>query len=173
VNPLVSVVMGSDSDLPTMVECVKALQTYEISYEVLVLSAHRSPEQTTAFARQAEARGVRVIVAGAGGAAHLAGVIAAHTSLPVIGVPIDSSPLAGFDSLLSTVQMPPGVPVATVGVGKMGAKNAAHLAARILALESKGLSERVKEKQRQMTEDVLKIATTLPAKLKELLDKKA
>ena len=168
----VAVLMGSDSDLPTMVECVRTLTEYGIESDVRVLSAHRSPEETTAFAREAAGRGIRVIVAGAGGAAHLAGVLAAHSTLPVIGVPISSSPLGGFDSLLSTVQMPPGIPVATVGVGSMGAKNAGHLAALILALGDRDLEARVSEKRRQMTADVLQKAATLPDRVKELLQKK-
>ena len=171
-EPRVGILMGSDSDLPTMAECARVLEDYGIEYDVRVLSAHRSPEHATAFAREAEGRGLRVIIAGAGGAAHLAGVVAAHSTLPVIGVPIESSPLGGFDSLLSTVQMPPGVPVATVGVGTMGAKNAAHLAVAILALEDKALKARLAEKRRQMSEDVLKKAETLPGKLRELLKKK-
>jgi phosphoribosylaminoimidazole carboxylase PurE protein len=163
--------MGSDSDLPTMAECARVLEDYGVEYDVRVLSAHRSPEHATAFAREAEGRGLKVIIAGAGGAAHLAGVVAAHSTLPVIGVPIESSPLGGFDALLSTVQMPPGVPVATVGVGSMGAKNAAHLAVAILALGDTALKTRLTDKRRKMSEDVLKKSESLPAKLRELLKK--
>jgi phosphoribosylaminoimidazole carboxylase PurE protein len=171
VTSLVAVLMGSDSDLPTMAECVRVLNDYGIPSEVHVLSAHRSPEATAHFAKDAEARGIRVIVAGAGGAAHLAGVLAAHTVLPVIGVPIDSSPLAGFDSLLSTVQMPPGIPVATVGVGSMGSKNAGHLAATILSVADPALREKLREKRQKMAEDVLKKASVVPGRLAELLKK--
>jgi phosphoribosylaminoimidazole carboxylase PurE protein len=172
-HPLVAILMGSDSDLPTMAECVRVLEEYGVPYDVQVLSAHRSPDEAVAFAREAEGRGLRVIVAGAGGAAHLAGAMAAHSTLPVIGVPIASSPLAGLDSLLSTVQMPPGIPVATVGVGSMGAKNAGHLAVAILALQDASLNGKLKEKRRQMRDDVLKKSETLPGRLQELLKKKA
>ena len=120
-KPRVSIVMGSDSDLDIMRESAKALEEFGIEYEIDVTSAHRSPDRTAEFARKAAARGVRVIIAGAGGAAHLAGVIAAHTTLPVIGVPIPSTSLQGMDSLLATVQMPAGIPVATVAIGKPGA----------------------------------------------------
>jgi len=121
---LVSIVMGSDSDLDIMREAATALEGFGIGYEIDVTSAHRSPERTAEYAQKAASRGVRVIIAGAGGAAHLAGVIAAHTSLPVIGVPIPSTALNGLDSLLATVQMPAGIPVATVAIGKPGATNA-------------------------------------------------
>src|SRR5205085_5311024 len=133
-KPLVSIVMGSDSDLEIMREAAKALDDFGIAYEMDVTSAHRSPQRTADFARQAPGRGIRVIIAGAGGAVHLAGVIAAETTLPVIGVPIPSTPLNGLDSLLATVQMPAGIPVATVAVGKAGATNAGILAAQMLAL---------------------------------------
>jgi len=132
---LVSIVMGSDSDLPAMQAAADFLASVGISHEIHISSAHRTPEQTAEFARTAATRGLKVIIAGAGMSAHLAGVIAAHTNLPVIGVPMDASSLGGLDALLSTVQMPPGIPVATMGIGKAGAKNAAVLAARILALE--------------------------------------
>jgi phosphoribosylaminoimidazole carboxylase PurE protein len=172
-NPQVGILMGSDSDLPTMAEVARVLEDYGIGYDIRVLSAHRSPEQATQFARDAESRGLRVIVAGAGGAAHLAGVIAAHTTLPVIGVPLDSSPLGGFDSLLSTVQMPPGIPVATVGVGAMGAKNAGHLAAAILALADDALRQKLRERRQRMAEEVVAKAKTLPDRLREILAKKS
>lgn len=142
-KPLVSIVMGSDSDLDIMREAAKALEDFGIAYEIDVTSAHRSPERTAEFARKAADRGIRVIIAGAGGAAHLAGVIAAHTTLPVIGVPIPSTALNGLDSLLATVQMPAGIPVATVAIGKAGATNAAILAAQILALSSAGLARKL------------------------------
>jgi 5-(carboxyamino)imidazole ribonucleotide mutase len=133
-QPLVSIVMGSDSDLEIMREAGKALDEFGIAYEIDVISAHRSPDRTADFARKAAERGIRVIIAGAGGAAHLAGVIAAHTMLPVIGVPIPSTSLQGMDSLLATVQMPAGIPVATVAIGKPGATNAGILASQMLAL---------------------------------------
>jgi phosphoribosylaminoimidazole carboxylase PurE protein len=142
-KPLVSIVMGSDSDLKIMREAAKMLGDFGIPYEMDVTSAHRSPARTSKFARGAAGRGIRVIIAGAGGAAHLAGVIAAETTLPVIGVPIPSSSLQGLDSLLSTVQMPAGIPVATVAVGKSGATNAGVLAAQILALGDPAIARRL------------------------------
>lgn len=142
-KPLVSIVMGSDSDLDIMREAAKALEDFGIGYEIDVTSAHRSPERTADYARKAAGRGIRVIIAGAGGAAHLAGVIAAHTTLPVIGVPIPSTSLNGMDSLLATVQMPAGIPVATVAIGKPGATNAGILAAQILGLASESLARKL------------------------------
>src|ERR1700694_121103 len=133
-KPLVSIVMGSDSDLEIMREAAKALDEFGIAYEMDVTSAHRSPDRTPDYARKVAGRGIRVGIAGAGGAAHLAGVIAAHTTLPVIGVPIPSTSLQGMDSLLATVQLPAGPPVASVAIGKPGATNAGILAAQILAL---------------------------------------
>jgi phosphoribosylaminoimidazole carboxylase PurE protein len=168
-SPVVAILMGSDSDLPTMAECARVLEDYEVPYDIRVLSAHRSPEEAATYAREAAERGRRVIIAGAGGAAHLAGAMAAHSTLPVIGVPLDSSPLGGFDALLATVQMPPGVPVAAVGVGSMGAKNAAHLAVAILALQDDGLRARLQQKRKKMAEDVVAKATTLPERLRKLL----
>lgn len=171
-KPIVAILMGSDSDLPSMAEVARVLDAYGVAYDVRVLSAHRSPSEATAFARDAESAGFRVIIAGAGGAAHLAGVLAAHTTLPVIGVPLDSSPLGGFDALLSTVQMPPGIPVATVGVGSMGAKNAGHLAVTILALGDAALAGKLRERRKQMAEEIVAKAQTLPARLREILDNK-
>ena len=142
-HPMVGVVMGSQSDKGVMEGCTDLLKRLEIPHEVNVLSAHRTPEQTRAYAKEARDRGLQVIIAGAGLAAHLAGAVAAHTILPVIGVPIDSSPLNGLDSLLSTVQMPPGIPVATVALGKTGAKNAAILATQILALKDPDIAARL------------------------------
>jgi phosphoribosylaminoimidazole carboxylase PurE protein len=142
-NPQVSIVMGSDSDLEIMLEAGKALEGFGIDYEIDVTSAHRSPDRTAEFARQASKRGIRVIIAGAGGAAHLAGVIAAHTTLPVIGVPIPSTSLNGMDSLLSTVQMPAGIPVATVAIGKPGATNAGILAAQIIGVADAGIAKKL------------------------------
>lgn len=165
------VAMGSESDFKIMEEAVRVLREFGIPYEIDVTSAHRSPEVTARLARDAEKRGIGAIILGAGHAAHLAGVVAAHTTLPVIGVPLGGSPLQGFDSLLSTVQMPPGVPVATVGVGPMGARNAGHLAAAILALSDRALRERLKRQRRRMTRQVLAKGKGLPAKLRELLKK--
>ncbi len=139
--PLVSIVMGSDSDLPAMQAAADFFKSVGIKHEVRISSAHRTPAQTAEYATQAAERGVKLIIAGAGMAAHLAGVIAAHTNLPVIGVPMDASSLNGLDALLSTVQMPPGIPVATMGIGKSGAKNAAVFAARVLALEDKEIAK--------------------------------
>ncbi len=151
---VVSVVMGSDSDLPVMKETVKILKEFSISHEVFITSAHRSPERTSTFAREAAERGIKVIIVGAGAAAHLAGVIASQTHLPVIGVPIDSTPLRGFDALLSTVQMPGGIPVATMAIGKAGAKNAAIMAIKILALEDDGLRGKLNDYSANMAEKI-------------------
>src|SRR3984893_9863069 len=153
-KPLVSIVMGSDSDLEIMREAGKALEEFGIAYEIDVTSAHRSPDRTADFARKASDRGIRVIIAGAGGAAHLAGVIAAHTSIPVIGVPIPSTSLQGMDSLLATVQMPAGIPVATVAIGKPGATNAGILAAQILALSSDTLVKKLAAYKEELVNSV-------------------
>ena len=142
-KPRVGILMGSDSDLQVMQEAANVLKQFEIPYEIGIYSAHRSPHRTNEYVRSARQRGLKVIIAGAGSSAHLAGVAAAETTLPVIGVPIDSSPLSGLDSLLSTVQMPPGVPVATMGIGKSGATNAGILAVQILALEDEKLMKRL------------------------------
>ena len=131
-KPIVAIVMGSDSDLLVMEEAAKVLADFQVPYEITVTSAHRSPERTAEYARKAAGSGIEVIIAGAGGSAHLAGVLAAHTILPVIGVPLESS-IMGLDSLLSTAQMPAGVPVATVAIGKAGARNAGILAVQILS----------------------------------------
>ena len=139
----VSIVMGSDSDLEIMREAGKALDDFGIAYEMDVTSAHRSPDRSADFAKKAAERGIKVIIAGAGGAAHLAGVIAAHTTLPVIGVPIPSTSLNGMDSLLSTVQMPAGIPVATVAIGKPGATNAGILAAQMIALADESIAKKL------------------------------
>jgi len=151
---VVSVVMGSDSDLPVMEEAVKVLAEFAIPYELFLTSAHRTPERTTVFARGAAKRGVKIIIVGAGAAAHLAGVIASQSMLPVIGVPIDATSLRGLDALLATVQMPGGIPVATMAIGKAGAKNAALFAARILALEDTGLQKKIQSYIRKMASDV-------------------
>jgi phosphoribosylaminoimidazole carboxylase PurE protein len=166
-TPLVSIVMGSDSDLEIMREAGKALEEFGIAYEIDVTSAHRSPDRTAEYARGAAKRGVRVIIAGAGGAAHLAGVIAAHTTLPVIGVPIPATSLQGMDSLLATVQMPAGIPVATVAIGKPGATNAGILAAQILGVADSAISKKLdayKEKlARGVDEKSKKLKSTLAA----------
>ena len=153
---LVSIAMGSDSDLPVLREAMAVLKEFDVPYEAVLTSAHRSPERTVAYAEGAAERGVKVIIAGAGAAAHLAGVIASRTTIPVIGVPIDSTPLAGLDALLSTVQMPGGVPVASMAVGKAGAKNAALMAVRILALGDDALREKLAAYAAKMARDVEK-----------------
>ncbi|HIP40876.1 MAG TPA: phosphoribosylamine--glycine ligase [Desulfocapsa sulfexigens] len=153
-KPVVGIVMGSDSDLPVMRAAADFLKSMNIPYEMTVASAHRTPERAAKFASTAQKRGMKLIIAGAGMAAHLAGVLAAHTDLPVIGVPLDASPLNGMDALLATVQMPPGIPVATMGIGKPGAKNAAVLAARILALGDKKLAQKVAEFKISMAKEV-------------------
>lgn len=157
----IGIVMGSDSDLPVMEGTVAMLKKFKIPFEMTVASAHRSPELAVSFAATARDRGIKVIIAGAGHAAHLAGVLAAHTSLPVIGVPIDSSCLQGFDSLLSTVQMPPGIPVATVSLGKPGAKNAGILAAQILGVDDKKIQQRLEDFKAGMANQVAKKAEKL------------
>jgi len=147
---LVSVIMGSDSDLDVMKETMHLLRKFDVPFEPKILSAHRSPKMTSDFANTAEKRGIKVIIAGAGGAAHLAGVVASHTTLPVIGVPMDTKALKGIDSLLSTVQMPSGVPVATVAIGTAGAKNAAILAVEILATNDRVLRKKLKAFKREL-----------------------
>lgn len=142
-RPLVGIVMGSTSDKGVMNECIRTLKEMNIDFEITVASAHRSPDKTRDYALTASDRGIEVIIAGAGWAAHLAGMLASHTTLPVIGVPIDSSPLRGVDSLLSTVQMPPGIPVATMAIGKGGAQNAAVFAAQILALKYPDIAQKL------------------------------
>jgi len=145
----VGIVMGSESDRPIMEEAARVLDSFGIASEVAVRSAHRTPDAAAQWAKTARDRGLAVIIAGAGGAAHLAGAMAAHSRLPVLGVPLASSPLQGVDALLSTVQMPPGVPVGTLGVGTWGARNAAHLALRILALSDAGLARKLEESARE------------------------
>src|SRR5438093_9056911 len=165
-KPVVSIVMGSDSDLEIMQECGKALDEFGIAYEIDVTSAHRSPDRTTEYARKAAGRGIRVIIAGAGGAAHLAGVIAAHTTLPVIGVPIPSTSLQGMDSLLATVQMPAGIPVATVAIGKPGATNAGILAAQVLALSDGSIAKRLEAHKEKLARGVEEKSKKLRSALK-------
>ncbi|MFH1381093.1 MAG: 5-(carboxyamino)imidazole ribonucleotide mutase [Candidatus Omnitrophota bacterium] len=150
----VAVIMGSDSDLDVMKETLHTLNSFAISYEAKIMSAHRSPKMTTDFTKSAEKRGIKIIIAAAGGAAHLAGVVASHTTLPVIGVPMDTKALGGVDSLFSTVQMPSGIPVATVAIGPAGAKNAAILAAEILALNEPRLKKMLKTMKKKLVESV-------------------
>ncbi len=157
-KPLVGVVMGSSSDADVVGGCIEVLKELRIPHEVKVASAHRTPELTRRYAESAAERGLEVIIAGAGWAAHLAGFIAAHTTLPVIGIPIDSSPLQGMDALLSTVQMPPGIPVATVALGKGGAKNAAILAAQILALKYPPIAQRLQTYREGLTQKAMEKA---------------
>ncbi|HLJ92880.1 MAG TPA: 5-(carboxyamino)imidazole ribonucleotide mutase [Gemmataceae bacterium] len=154
-NPaLIAILMGSDSDLPTVREACTVLSNFGVPFEVRVLSAHRSPEDLVAYVRQAEQKGVQVFVAAAGGAAHLAGVVAAHSTRPVIGIPIQTSALNGLDSLLSTVQMPGGVPVATMAIGAAGARNAGLFAVQILALADQALAEKLKRHRTQTVEQL-------------------
>jgi phosphoribosylamine--glycine ligase len=150
----VLILMGSDSDAPVMQGAVDILREFGIGCEMTVASAHRSPERVMRLVREAPRRGVRVFIVGAGAAAHLAGVVAAHTTLPVIGVPIDSSALKGMDALLSTVQMPPGVPVATVSIGKPGATNAGVLAAQILGVGDPRIAEKLDEYKKTLAAKV-------------------
>ncbi len=161
-KPQVAIVMGSDSDLEIMNEAAKALEGFGIPYEIDVTSAHRAPHKTAAFARDAAGRGIKVIIAGAGGAAHLAGVIAAESTLPVIGVPIPSV-LNGLDSLLSTVQMPAGIPVATVAIGKAGATNAGILAAQIIATADAGVAGKMKAHKEKLAKGVEEKSAKLKA----------
>ena len=155
--PDVAIIYGSTSDEQVMQGACDILDEYKVSYETRVLSAHRQPDETAAFARDAAANGTKVIIAGAGCAAHLAGAIAANTVLPVIGVPLDGSSLSGLDSLLSTVQMPKEIPVATVAIGKAGAINAALLAIEMLALSDQDLSAALIKRRERLAEDVKKI----------------
>ena len=154
-KPRVSIVMGSDSDLDIMTEAAKTLSDFGIPHEIQILSAHRSPERVTKYCKEIKKRGINIVIAGAGGAAHLAGVIAAHTTVPVIGVPINSSALSGLDSLLSTVQMPSGIPVATVAIGKAGAANAGILAAQILGVHSQKLQTKLAKHKEKLSRSVM------------------
>jgi phosphoribosylaminoimidazole carboxylase PurE protein len=153
-KPKVLIIMGSDSDLPVMEETARVLDEFGIPYHMTVSSAHRTPERTLYLVREAEKQNVDVIIAGAGMAAHLPGVIASFTVLPVIGVPLDSSPLKGMDALLSIVQMPPGIPVATVAVGKAGARNAGILAAQIIARKDPKMSKKLLDHRARMANEV-------------------
>jgi len=153
-QPLVGIVVGSESDLPVMQKCVEVLDQYGIASEIGVMSAHRAADVVHAYVSQARARGLRVLVAGAGAAAALPGVVASGTTLPVIGVPLAATPLSGFDSLLSIVQMPPGIPVATVAVGDMGARNAGHLAAQIIAVSDPDVAAAIDRQRERMRASV-------------------
>jgi len=155
-KPLVGIIMGSKSDLETMQETMAILDELQISYEANVVSAHRTPDKMFEYAELARERGIKVIVAGAGGAAHLPGMVAAKTTLPVIGVPVQSRALNGMDSLLSIVQMPGGIPVATVAIGKAGAKNAGLLAASMLSTSYDSIATKLDEYRQMMTDTVLK-----------------
>lgn len=154
-DPVVGILMGSDSDIPVLEEAFRVLDEFEISYEARILSAHRSPHETAEYARTAVARGLRVILCAAGWAAHLAGVVASESILPVVGIPVASSPLQGLDALLATVQMPPGVPVATMAMGKGGAGNAAIFAVQILALSDANLAGKLSKYKAKMADDVV------------------
>ena len=154
-KPLVSILMGSRSDLPTMENCFAQLKEFDIPFEAHALSAHRTPNEVIKLAEEAKDRGIKVIIAAAGGAAHLGGVIASSTTLPVIAVPIQTSALGGMDSLLSTVQMPGGIPVATVAIGKAGAKNAAILAVQMLALSDEALAKKLEAFKQAMADKAI------------------
>ncbi|HLB25560.1 MAG TPA: 5-(carboxyamino)imidazole ribonucleotide mutase [Nitrospirota bacterium] len=160
-SPLVGIVMGSDSDLPIMQEAKRVLDELKIPSEATVASAHRTPDKAHKYASTAAERGLKVIIAGAGGAAHLAGVLAASTTLPVIGVPIDSSSLLGLDALLSTAQMPGGIPVATMAIGKPGAKNAGILAAQIIGAFDPEVAAKLADYKARMAEEVEKKAKSV------------
>jgi len=153
-SAVVGIVMGSDSDLKVMESAANILQDFGIAYEITIASAHRSPQRAAQWASSARERGIKVIIAGAGHAAHLAGAMAAHSSLPIIGVPIDSSCLQGMDALLATVQMPPGIPVATMAIGKSGAKNAGIFAVQILALTDDRLAAKLEKYKQDMAAEV-------------------
>ena len=153
-KPLVGIIMGSDSDYSVMEETSQILDRLGVSHDVLVASAHRSPERTRNYTKNAKRRGIKILIAGAGGAAHLAGMLAAESTLPIIGVPIDSTSLSGLDSLLSTAQMPGGVPVATMAIGKPGARNAGILAAQILALTDENLNSRLLKYKKEQAKEV-------------------
>ena len=165
-NPQVAIVMGSTSDLPVLQGAFQMLDKFGVGYTARVLSAHRTPDEAAAFAKNAEEAGCKVIICAAGMAAHLGGVFAAHTVLPVIGIPVASEPFNGLDSLLSFVQMPPGIPVATVTAGKAGGKNAALYALSILAVQDAGLREQLKAFRREQAEQVLKADAELQEELK-------
>jgi phosphoribosylaminoimidazole carboxylase PurE protein len=165
----VAIYMGSDSDLPVMAEAARVLEQLGVAYELEVTSAHRSPERTAELVRGAPERGVRVFIVGAGAAAHLAGVVAAHSTLPVLGVPLAASELKGLDALLATVQMPAGIPVGTLAIGKAGAANAAWFAASILSLSDQDLAARLRDQRQSMARKVAAKSEAAREKLPTLL----
>ncbi len=166
-QPLVGILMGSDNDYEIMVETGRALKQFDIPFEMIVSSAHRTPERTTTFVREARARGMKVLIAGAGAAAHLAGVVAAETTLPVIAVPIDATAMRGLDALLAMVQMPAGIPVATMAIGKAGARNAGIFAAQILAAGDEGLARKLDTYKQEMAAGVISKGESLQKRLEE------
>lgn len=166
-NPLVGILMGSDNDYEIMKETALALRQFNIPFEMTVSSAHRTPERTATYVRAAKSRGIKVLIAGAGAAAHLAGVIAAETTLPVIAVPIDATSLQGLDALLAMVQMPAGIPVATMAIGKAGARNAGIFAAQLLAVDDAALSAKLVQFKAEMAAGVEVKAEALSKRLQE------
>ncbi len=154
-NPKIGILMGSKSDADIMGEAARILEEFGVPHEMKVLSAHRTPQETSEYAQSAESRGIQALIAGAGYAAHLAGALAAHSTLPIIGVPLDASSLQGLDSLLSTVQMPKGIPVACMGIGKAGAINAALFAIQILARSDPALAQKLTEYREKMRQEIL------------------
>ncbi len=164
-KPFVAVLMGSDSDLPVVQATLEVLKKLEVPYEVKVTSAHRTPDATRAYIENAEGRGCAVFICAAGLAAHLAGAVSAHTLKPVIGIPMDAGPLKGLDALLSTVQMPGGIPVATVAIGKAGAKNAGYLAAQMLSLADADLAVRLRQERRDTAAAVVAADAALQSTL--------
>ena len=165
--PQVGILMGSDNDYEIMIEAARALHGFGIPFEMTVASAHRSPQRTSSYVRSAKTRGIKVLIAGAGAAAHLAGVVAAETTLPVIAVPIDASALQGLDALLAMVQMPAGIPVATMAIGKAGARNAGILAAQIIALGDPAIAQRLEDFKVELASGVEKRAHALEARLQQ------
>ncbi len=166
-TPFVAILMGSDSDLPTMQTTLDTLEKLNIAYEVRITSAHRTPEETKSYVKDADSRGCAVFIAAAGLAAHLGGAVAAMTIKPVIGVPLDAGPLNGMDALLSTVQMPGGIPVASVAIGKPGASNAAYLAAQILALNNNDVAARLKAERENNIKNIAGKNESLQSQLKK------
>jgi len=164
-GPIVGILMGSDSDWSVMKKAAATLEQFGISFEATVASAHRSPDKTAEYAQSARSRGIKVIIAGAGAAAHLAGAVVANTTLPVIGVPLDATSLNGLDALLATVQMPSGVPVATMAIGDAGAKNAAIFAAQILATADEELAGKLEQFKKDLSDQVAEKARALQDRL--------
>lgn len=164
-KPLVGILMGSDNDYDVMVEAAKALKEFGVPFEMTVSSAHRSPERTSAYARQARERGIKVLIVGAGAAAHLAGVVSSETTLPVVAVPIDSSALQGLDALLATVQMPAGIPVATMAIGKAGARNAGIYAVQLLSLDDESMVNKLDDFKKSLADGVGAKAARLAERL--------